>query len=133
MSTLGSPSMERFAFENHQRYGKPTLLSHQPLTGTTPIASKMEKKYPYFLVSGDATQAFRYAYISQVCLNPTQKQCGHLFFSGMWISVDQKTNTKNVCLKQMGLHVQNVLTILGSVFNMIGELIRQIDEHESRL
>jgi hypothetical protein len=44
-----------------------------------------------------------------------------LTFNGMWLRVDLKTNTnKDICVKEIGLHAQNTLTILGSISNVIG-------------
>ena len=37
------------------------------------------------------------------------------------VSVDLRTDTKNTCLKEIGLHAQELLTILGSNVNIIGE------------
>ena len=40
--------------------------------------------------------------------------------SGVWLGVNPKNGHKeSLCLKETGLHVQNMLTILGSTCNMI--------------
>ena len=38
----------------------------------------------------------------------------------MWLVVDLRMNLKNTCVfKEIGLHAQNMLPILGSIVNMI--------------
>lgn len=40
---------------------------------------------------------------------------------GMWLGAGLKMDTKkSMCLKEIGLHAQNMLTILSSIVNMIG-------------
>ena len=46
----------------------------------------------------------------------------------MWLSVDlradnEKNKNKNMHLKEIGLHAQNMLTILGSIVNVSGETL----------
>ena len=38
----------------------------------------------------------------------------------MWLGVDPRADTKKMCLKDTGLRAQNILTILGSIVNMVG-------------
>ena len=51
----------------------------------------------------------------------------------MWFGVAARTDTKakEICLKEIGLHVQNMITVLGSIVNMIevGGLV--INEHKN--
>jgi hypothetical protein len=44
----------------------------------------------------------------------------HLQLSGMWLSVAPRTDTKKIYLKVTRLHAQNMITILGSIVNIIG-------------
>ena len=44
---------------------------------------------------------------------------GHLYLSGGWLRADVITETKKTCLKEIGLRAQKLLTILGSVVNII--------------
>ena len=43
----------------------------------------------------------------------------------MWLGVNLRTDIKkeDMCLKEIGLHAQNMLTILGSIANVIGSPI----------
>ena len=43
-----------------------------------------------------------------------------IFECGMWSEVNLPT--KKTCLKEIGLHAQNMPTILGSIVNMIEEV-----------
>ncbi len=38
--------------------------------------------------------------------------------SGMWLDVDLRTHTKKMCSKEIGLHVQDILTIIGLIVNI---------------
>jgi len=49
----------------------------------------------------------------------------------MWLGMDLRTGTKNTSLKENGLHAQNMLTILGSIVNMIGVTYMTLNEHEN--
>jgi hypothetical protein len=40
--------------------------------------------------------------------------------SGTWLGVPPRTDTKKMCLKEIGLCVQNMITALGSIVNIIG-------------
>ena len=44
----------------------------------------------------------------------------HLQLSGMWLGVAPRIDTKKTYLKETGLHAQNMITILGSINNIIG-------------
>jgi hypothetical protein len=44
----------------------------------------------------------------------------HLYLSGVWLELDLKTDTKkDIFNKHIGLHAQNMFTILGSIINII--------------
>ena len=44
----------------------------------------------------------------------------HLRVRGMWLDVDRRTDTKEMCVQErIGLHAQQMLTIVGSIVNMI--------------
>jgi hypothetical protein len=47
---------------------------------------------------------------------------GHLYLLGGWSGADLRTDMKKafMCLKEIGLHAQNLLTILGLSVNIIG-------------
>ena len=46
---------------------------------------------------------------------------GHLYLSGMWLDVALRTKIpKRYVFKEIGLHVQNMITILGSITTIIG-------------
>ena len=54
-------------------------------------------------------------------LNGTVNLIGHLDFSGLWLGMDLNTDTKkDMSLEEIALCAQNMLTILGSILNMIG-------------
>ena len=38
----------------------------------------------------------------------------------MWSGVAPKVETKEMCVKEIGLCAQNMIIILGSIFNIIG-------------
>jgi hypothetical protein len=42
---------------------------------------------------------------------------GYLYLSAMWF---QEWLSKDMCLEEIGLHAQNMITILGSIVNRIG-------------
>ena len=44
---------------------------------------------------------------------------GYLYLSGVWLSVDPRMDTKNMCIKKIGLCAQFMLIILGAIVNMI--------------
>ena len=45
---------------------------------------------------------------------------GHLYLTGMWLGVDIKNRLpKGMCLKEIIPGAHNMLTILGSIVNMI--------------
>ena len=44
---------------------------------------------------------------------------GHLYMSGGWLRADLIMETKKTCLKEIGLSAQKLLTILGSIVNII--------------
>ena len=52
-------------------------------------------------------------------LIPTQQKSGYLYLSGVWLSVDPRMDTKNMCIKKIGLCAQFMLIILGAIVNMI--------------
>ena len=67
-----------------------------------------------------------------MCLNWTQQYLGHLYSSGMWLGADVRTNTIDMCYKEIGLHAQNVLTVLASLINIIrAPSIWPLNEHEN--
>ena len=43
-----------------------------------------------------------------------------IYVSGTWLGVAPRTDTKKTCLKEIGLHAQNMISILGSIVSMIG-------------
>ena len=47
---------------------------------------------------------------------------GHLYLSGVWVKCGSMNThpKKDKCLEAIGLHAQNLLTILGSTLNVIG-------------
>ena len=45
---------------------------------------------------------------------------GHLDLSGVWSSVAPRLGTIQTCLKEIGLHAQNMITFLDSKVNIIG-------------
>lgn len=49
------------------------------------------------------------------------------YVSGVLASVDMKMDTKGTCFTKIGLHVQNVLAILGSTININGGCIRSFN------
>lgn len=56
-----------------------------------------------------------------MCLNPVSQKFGQLYLCGIWLGVDLRLGTKQMCWEKIGLHLQNILTTLGSIDNMIGE------------
>ena len=46
----------------------------------------------------------------------------------MWVGVDLRMDTTKHMLKRIDLHAQNMLTILGSIINMMGGLVRPLNE-----
>ena len=56
------------------------------------------------------------------CLILIQQQYGCLYLSGMWSDVDLRKDTEeNMYSKKITVHAQNVLPILGSMANTIGQ------------
>ena len=51
---------------------------------------------------------------------------GHPYLSGVSLDVAPRTDTKKMCLKEIGLHAQNMITILDSIVNVIGETFMTI-------
>ena len=47
-----------------------------------------------------------------------RKRSGNLYLS-VWLGVDLKMDTKKTCSKEIGLHAKNMLTIIGSIVNII--------------
>ena len=45
----------------------------------------------------------------------------HLYSSGMWLGMNPKINTKRYMFKEIGIHAQNMITIMSSAVNIIGE------------
>ena len=46
---------------------------------------------------------------------------GHLYSSGVWLGVTNNNIYQNtMCSKEIGLHAQNMTTILGFIVNLIG-------------
>ena len=43
----------------------------------------------------------------------------HLSLSGTWLSVIPRMNLKDTCLQKIELCVENIITILGSILNII--------------
>ena len=39
---------------------------------------------------------------------------GHVYLTGMWVAMAPRMDTKDM-LKEIGLHAQNMITILGSI------------------
>ena len=66
-----------------------------------------------------------------MCLIPTEQQSGHLIYEWEVVNNRSKNEQKDVCLVEIGLCAQNVLTILSSIVNMIGRLLWPLNEHES--
>ena len=54
-----------------------------------------------------------------MCLIPTQQSSGHLYLNAMWLGVDLRMDTKKTRSKEIGPCAHNMLTILGSIVNMI--------------
>ena len=50
-------------------------------------------------------------------LIPTQQKSGHLYLSGVWLSVDLRMDTKNMCIKKMRLCASYMLIMLGPIVN----------------
>ena len=42
-----------------------------------------------------------------------------LYLSGIWIGVAPRTDTKNTCSKEIGLHARDMIIVLGSIVNII--------------
>lgn len=60
------------------------------------------------------------SHVRRTCLNQTQLQSRHLYVSCMWLDVDLRTDTKEMCVQErIELHAQQLLTIIGSIVNMI--------------
>jgi hypothetical protein len=38
----------------------------------------------------------------------------------MWLGVAPRMDTKKTCLKEIGLHAQNMIIILGAIVHLIG-------------
>ena len=56
----------------------------------------------------------------------------HLNLSGVWSGVDLRTDLKkDMCLKDIELRAQNMLTNLGSIFSMIGGPIWPFNAHNN--
>jgi hypothetical protein len=51
---------------------------------------------------------------------------GHPYLSGVWLDVAPRTDTKKTCLKEIGLYGQNMITILDSIVNVVGEIFMTI-------
>ena len=50
----------------------------------------------------------------------------------MWFAVGGRTDTQKPCVhKKIGLHAQNMVTVLGSIVSIIGGAYVIINEHES--
>ena len=48
----------------------------------------------------------------------------HIYLSGMWLSVVPRTKyRKDMCCKEIGLHLPNMVPILSSIVNIIGDLL----------
>ena len=43
-----------------------------------------------------------------------------IFDSDLWFGVAPRTDTKNTCLQEIGLHAHDMITFLGLVVNMFG-------------
>ena len=41
----------------------------------------------------------------------------YLYLGGVWLDVDLRTDTRKTHIKEIGLHSQNVLTVLNSIVN----------------
>ena len=58
----------------------------------------------------------------------------HLSLSGTWLSVIPRMNLKDTCLQKIELCVENIITILGSILNLIerwgGDII-PFNKHEN--
>ena len=44
----------------------------------------------------------------------------HLYLSGVWLGVFKIGHHKDMCVNESGLHAQNLLTVPGSIVNIIG-------------
>jgi hypothetical protein len=44
----------------------------------------------------------------------------------VWLDVAPRTDTKKTCLKEIGLYGQNMITILDSIVNVVGEIFMTI-------
>jgi hypothetical protein len=56
----------------------------------------------------------------------------HLYLSGVWLGVDLRTESrKTLCLKEIGLSAENLLTILHSTVNITGGTYTMTHELEN--